>query len=221
MRDARAFRRAGSTGAVGARPSLRPPRFGGTWRLQQLGRKRAAGMRARVSSLSSRRRPGPLRRGLNCPCAMAVAFPSTTRLRGYGPRPPPGRLAVGPAERSPLLTIFWHCGHWHFSSRTARHGVRGNEPSTVLADSSPIAGLGNADSRRKWRDFGWGGRCRSRARDSGCVPAHPPYWRASASYRPLRAVWAVCAWALRGSREIEKTLQRPVVGALPKRNLQP
>ena len=34
--------------------------------------------------------------------------------------------------------------------------------------------------------------------DSGCVHAHPASRRASASYRPLRAVWAVCAWALRG-----------------------
>ena len=28
------------------------------------------------------------------------------------------------------------------------------------------------------------------ARASGCVRAHPASWRASASYRPLRAVWA-------------------------------
>jgi hypothetical protein len=123
-------------------------------------------------------------------------------------------------KRSRLLTILWHCGHWSFSSRTARRGSFGNEPSTVLAEDSALQGLGSADSQRKLRDFGWGGRGRPRARDLGCVPAHPPYWRASASYRPLRAVWAICAWALRGSREIEKTLQRPVSGARLKRNLQ-
>src|SRR5258705_10797060 len=83
----------------------------------------------------------------------------------------------------------------------------GNEPSTVLAEDSASSGLGNADSRRKLRDFGWVGLGRPRPRDFGCVPAHPPSWRASASYRPLRAVWAVCAWALRGCVR-SKTLQR-------------
>src|SRR5262249_27280815 len=123
-------------------------------------------------------------------------------------------------KRSPLLTIFCHCGHWAFSSRTTRRGAPGNEPSRVLAENFALLGFGNADSRRKLRDFGWGGRRRPRPCDPGCVPADPPYWRASASYRPLRAVWAVCAWALRGSREIEKTLQRPPRRARPKRNLQ-
>ena len=152
---------------------------------------------------------------------MVVGFPSTRLSRGYGPRPSPGRRDgwLLP-KRSRLLTIFWHCGHWPFSSRTARRGSFGNEPSMVLAEDSALEGFGNADSQRKLRDFGWGGRCRPRARDLGCVPAHPPYWRASASYRPLRAVWAICAWALRGSCEIEKTLQRPLSGARPKRNLQ-
>ena len=55
-------------------------------------------------------------------------------------------------------------------------------------------------------------------RNSGCVRAHPPSWRASASYRPLRAVWAVCAWALRGFERDHQTLQRPRTGARPKRN---
>jgi hypothetical protein len=142
------------------------------------------------------------------------------RLRRWAPACAGRHAGRGPAKRSRLLTIFWHCGHWPFSSRTARRGSFGNEPSTVLAEDSAPEGFGNADSQRKLRDFGWGGRCRPRARDLGCVSAHPPYWRASASYRPLRAVWAICAWALRGSREIEKTLQRPLSGARPKRNLQ-
>jgi hypothetical protein len=63
-------------------------------------------------------------------------------------------------------------------------------------------GSGNADSQLFVRSSGWSGHgC---PRDSGCVRAHPRSWRASASYRPLRAVWAVCAWALRGSREITR-----------------
>ena len=49
-------------------------------------------------------------------------------------------------------------------------------------------GSGNADSQRKVRSSGWSGQgC---PHDSGCVRAHPASWRASASYRPLRAVWA-------------------------------
>ena len=120
-----------------------------------------------------------------------IRFSSCRRQRGAA------AARSGP-ERSSLLTIFWHCGHWPFSSRTAGHRRLGNEPSTVLAEDSLSSGFGNADSRRKLRDFGWGGLGRPRARDSGCVPAHPASWRASASYRPLRAVWAVCAWALRG-----------------------
>ena len=166
--------------------------------MQELGQKRVAGSSSAVIArclgsqhLSSPAKAGdPVRRG-----------PSAHHgLSGILDRPvEPGDDSH--PKRSPLLTIFWHCGHWHFSSRTAGFGVCGNEPSTVLPEASPIVGLGNADSRRKWRDFGWVGWCRPRARDSGRVPAHPPYWRASASYRPLRAVWAVCAWALRGSRE--------------------
>ena len=67
-------------------------------------------------------------------------------------------------------------------------------------------GSGNADSQRKVRSSGWSGQgC---PHDSGCDRAHPASWRASASYRPLRAVWAVCAWALRGSRKFPETLQR-------------
>ena len=53
-------------------------------------------------------------------------------------------------------------------------------------------GSGNADSQRKVRGSGWSGQgclhvCPC---DSGCDRAHPASWRASASYRPLRAVWA-------------------------------
>ena len=110
----------------------------------------------------------------------------------------PGMTTVSFAKRSPLLTIFCHCSFTRFSSRTGSGQGPGNEPSTVLAEDSRSQGSGNADSQRKVWSSGWGGLGRPCPSDSGCVPAHPPYWRASASYRPLRAVWAVCAWALRG-----------------------
>ena len=41
-------------------------------------------------------------------------------------------------------------------------------------------------------------------------PRPPSFLAGSASYRPLRAVWAVCAWALRGFARDHQTLQRPV-----------
>jgi hypothetical protein len=102
----------------------------------------------------------------------------------------------GIKTRSAHLTIFWHCGLAHFSSRTAQDAwsrqrtVNGFGPGFRLQPGS-----GNADSQRKVWSFGWSGACH---RYPGCVAAHPAYWRAAASYRPLRAVWAVCAWALRG-----------------------
>jgi len=134
--------------------SPRPLRFRGATRLQELGRKQAAGILAVVPAKAGTHTP---RRKLFG--AMVVGFRSTIAGGGYGPRPAPGRpRGEDVRKRTPFLTIFWHCGHWHFSSRTAQRGVRGNEPSTVLADSSPIVGLGNADSRRKWWNSGWGGR---------------------------------------------------------------
>ena len=51
----------------------------------------------------------------------------------------PSRPAVGEEERSPILTIFWHCGHTAFSSRTAVERGPGNEPSTVLAEDSGVS----------------------------------------------------------------------------------
>ncbi len=50
---------------------------------------------------------------------------------------------------------------------------------------------------------GWHGRRRLRPVNSGCVHAHPASWRASSAYRPLRAVWAFWAWALRGCMKSE------------------
>ena len=111
-----------------------------------------------------------------------------------------------PTLRSARLTIFWHCGHSRFSSKTAAkrasrqrtvNGFRRGFPcltrdrqrwTPVLRPiARQMSGSGNADSQRKVRSSGWSGRCRPCA--SGCVHAHPAYW-ASASYRPLRAVWA-------------------------------
>src|SRR5262245_37962978 len=50
-------------------------------------------------------------------------------------------LLLQRVERSRLLPLLWHCGHWPFSSRTARRGSFGNEPSTVLAEDSALEGL--------------------------------------------------------------------------------
>jgi hypothetical protein len=100
--------------------------------------------------------------------------------------------------RSARLTIFWHCGFRHFSFRTGSKRAAGNKPSMVLVEDGASQGSGNADSQRKVWSSGGSGPRRASPGDSGCVPAHPADWRASASYRPLRAVWAVCAWALRG-----------------------
>ncbi len=102
------------------------------------------------------------------------------------------------AYTSPILTILWRCGHQHFSSRRALARVSGKKPSTVFAEHHAGQGLGNADSRPNGWDFGEGGRSHRRSRIPGCVAAHPAHWRASPSYLPLRADWAVCAWALRG-----------------------
>jgi len=143
-----------------------------------------------------------------------------TRLRGYdgfvwrsavrricGLLAPPCGIPQGGAGtllcsrweiRSVNLTIFWRCDHPRFSFRTASERLPGNQPSMVLAEDVRSKGSGNADSQPNVRSSGESGQCRSSRSDSGCVPAHPASRRASASYRPLRAVWAVCAWALRG-----------------------
>jgi hypothetical protein len=111
---------------------------------------------------------------------------------------PPLPSPSGRAEtRSTQLTNFWHCGYGCFSFRTAPERVPGNQPSMVLAEDGASKGSGNADSQPNVRSSGEGGQGRPCLRDSGCVAVHPAY-RRPASYRPLRAVWAVCAWALRG-----------------------
>jgi len=100
--------------------------------------------------------------------------------------------------RSPILTILWHCDWRPFSSRTALARASGNKPSTVLAEHHAAQGSGNADWRPNRWDFRDGGRSRRRSCVPGCVAAHPARRRASPSYLPLRAGWAICAWALRG-----------------------
>jgi hypothetical protein len=90
--------------------------------------------------------------------------------------------------RSAQLTIFWHCGPTSFSSRTAPW--RAFRQRTVNGFGRAFwrsRGSGSADSRRNGRSSGRGGLRRA------CSPRRdhvPPPWRASASYRPLRAVWA-------------------------------
>ena len=123
---------------------------------------------------------------------------------GHASLRPPYRSDIGwSMDRSPLLTIFWHCGPSAFSSRTTPR--RAPWQRTVNGFGRGfwrLTGSGNADSQRKGWGSGWSGRCRPC--DSGCDAADPPSWRASASYRPLRAVWAVCAWALRGCARTPK-----------------
>jgi hypothetical protein len=110
--------------------------------------------------------------------------------------PSPGRAKR--QIRSARLTIFWHCGLPQISFRTGTEARLGNDLATVLAENRASKGSGNADSQRKVRSSRERGHCRRSRSDSGCVRAHPASWRASASYLPLRAGWALCAWALRG-----------------------
>ena len=112
--------------------------------------------------------------------------------------------ARGRVDRSSILTIFWHCGDRHFSSRKPRSGFPATNRQRFWPRIPRSLGSGNADSQRKGWSSGWSGRGRPCTCDPGCVRAHPPYWRAAASYRPLRAVWAVCAWALRGCARTPK-----------------
>src|ERR1700722_7290036 len=78
----------------------------------------------------------------------------------------------------------------------------------VLAEDAVSQGSGNADSQRKVRSSGWGGQGGLYPRDFGCVHAHPAYWRASASYRPLRAVWAVAPGHSGVARDRKNPLRR-------------
>jgi hypothetical protein len=127
----------------------------------------------------------------------AVAQPAEERLDpfssghdGLPSRSPSGNRRGRPI-RSAHLTIFWHCGCGGFSFRKRLERMPGNEPSMVLAENALSKGSGNADSQRFVRGSWGSGHGRPSRCDSGCVRAHPASWRASASYRPLRAVWAV------------------------------
>jgi hypothetical protein len=106
--------------------------------------------------------------------------------------------SVPASPRSPQMTIFWHCGLPALSSKTASETHFRQPTVNGFGRGCCSKGSGNADSQRFVRSSGGSGDGRSCPGDSGCVRAHPADWRASASYRPLRAVWAVCAWALRG-----------------------
>jgi hypothetical protein len=125
--------------------------------------------------------------------AVFVAQPPT-----LDPSPPlrggrENRIASGSWAmiRSTRLTIFWHCGRLVFSFRTVGKACPGQPTVNGFTPGYRLKGSGNADSQRKVGSSGWSGRRRAYPRDSGCVRAHTPYWRDSASYRPLRAVWAV------------------------------
>jgi hypothetical protein len=138
------------------------------------------------------------------------------------PRPCDIRPGGGPlrAHRSAGLTIFWRCEACPFSSRTASR-CRGRQ-RTVNGFGRRfwrLQGSGNADSQRKVRSSGWSGFRRPCA--SGCDHAHPASWRASPSYRPLRAVWAVCAWALRGCARTPKPFSAHVNSASTQKEFMP
>ena len=148
--------------------------------------------------------PGASRGGRRSHVGWVVIAPTGRALFLTLPLPREGKSRT----RSPMLTNFWHCGGPSFSFRTGAERRPGNEPSTVLAEDCASKGSGNADSQLFVRSSGGSGARRPSPGDSGCVTAHPASWRASASYRPLRAVWAVGAWALRGSREITRSLPR-------------
>ncbi len=164
---------------------------------------RAARMRRCVLTLSS---PLPPRASARGGEGSGVGGLSANSLTAVFAAPPPtldpspplrggreSRIASGSWEmvRSPLLTIFWHCGGLVFSFRTVGKASPGQPTVNGFVSRCGFKGSGNADSQRKVWSSGWSGRCRAYPRDSGCVHAHPAYWRASASYRPLRAVWAV------------------------------
>ena len=125
--------------------------------------------------------------------------------------------ALARAVRSTTLTIFWHCGFRAFSSRTTARRPSW-QPTVNGFDRGfrRLEGSGNADSQPKVWSSPWSGR--GRPCDSGRECAHPPSWRASAAYRPLRAVWAGCAWALRGCGNTHETLSRADMAHRPKRN---
>ncbi len=188
-------------GAACIRHSLRPPSFEGTWTMQDPGRS------CRGKASVCERDPGPIshrpqllsRMSTRCGHRenSAVWVPGVRRNDGLGF----GRLRT---HRSPILTIFWHCGHTAFSSRTTPgHRFRQRTVNGFGRGFWGLEGSGNADSQASGWSSGSGGD--ARACDSGCCEgAHPASWRASPSYRPLRAVWAVCAWALRGCARTPK-----------------
>src|SRR5471032_1497978 len=93
--------------------------------------------------------------------------------------------------RSAFLTIFWRCGFPCFSFRTTSGARPRQRTVNGFGRGWRFEGSGNVDSQPNVWSSGWGGQCRSCPRDSGFVHAHPASWRASASYRPLRAVWAI------------------------------
>jgi len=117
--------------------------------------------------------------------------------------------------RSGPLTIFWRCEGAALSFRRGGCAV-GNKPSTVLSEDA-YRRCGNAESQQDIRSSRGSGRCRLSRSDSGCDPVQPAFghpascypasWRASASYRPLSAVWA-CLPGHSGVGEITSPVQR-------------
>ena len=97
------------------------------WRKARAER-RGLGRRSRSRCFPAYRRHFPRRRGIQCAAGSRPPTPASG-ISGLPPEP-----VIGRRIRSPLLTIFWHCGRAYFSSRITRKRRSGNEPSMVLAE---------------------------------------------------------------------------------------
>jgi len=80
-------------------------------------------------------------RGMTVCCGAATRPSQLEERRRTRPVVVEARRVARPSIRSTHLTIFWHCGDRHFSFRTARERLSGNELSTVLAEDALSKGL--------------------------------------------------------------------------------
>jgi hypothetical protein len=155
-------------------------------------------------TLSFSRVNGDAKLGRNAPRERGHSCGPSLRANGSARSSPEPWVAF--ASRSAILTLFWHCGYRQFSFRRLLRSGCWQPGVNRFGRRFPCSkGSGNADSQRNGWNRGEGGADRRSRHDSGCVPAHPPYW--APSYLPLRAGRAMRAWALRGFRG-PKTLQR-------------
>jgi len=88
--------------------------------------------------------------------------------------------------RSSVLTIFWHCGFRHFSSRTALERGLGKQTVKGFGRRSGSKGSGNADRRLFIRSSGGAANAVCAQGDPAAFPA-TAYRRAASFILPLRA----------------------------------